>query len=258
MTPGPPPFLPAPATTLIGYFCFTEIRHPQDSIVESEGRFFRLDLSGIGSHALKPLTPVIFSSSHVSAPALGIIGTPTFSGTFTKVFIDGSSGLQPHPIEGKVIDSDRHTDRMTFCWNPQQVFHREVKVTVLRSLFPGVVMDSSVRVTFSIRPPTSRNVSGAVFPFPSSFSLVSAGALSVDPPYGIPPPLFLQDLAESPQLNFHMGIGLPENDSIPTLSFSDFLSLNSANNLDWVPVVRMIHFKYQGLAKGREGAPQKV
>ena len=139
---------------------------------------------------------------------------------------------------------------MTFCWNPQHVFNSPVKATVLSSFCKGLKMETKVRLSFSARPPSPKSVSGIFFPFPKNFQPVTIEDVVVDEPtFGILPPTFLQDMASNPLFNFHIGIGLPENDIIPTLSYSDFFNLNTNNNLNWVSISRYIHSKYTELEK---------
>ena len=59
----------------------------------------------------------------------------------------------------------------------------------------------------------------------------------------------MEELAKDPQFNFHIGIGLPENEIFPTLSYSDFFRLHSSNTLNWLSIARFIYDKYIALEK---------
>jgi hypothetical protein len=111
-------------------------------------------------------------------------------------------------------------------------------------------MDIEVRLIFSIRPPTPHNGGGVAYPFPKNLQGTALeGDLMDEPSVGLPPPHFLEELVASPTFSFHIGIGLPENDVLPTLSYSDFFRLSSNNNLNWTSIIRYIHEKYELLSK---------
>jgi hypothetical protein len=75
-----------------------------------------------------------------------------------------------------------------------------------------------------------------------------------DPKSEIPPPLFLEELAEKSLFQVHVAIGLPDNDVIPTLSLSDFVHLSNTKTLTWVNIFRCLLAKYKALALSEENA----
>ena len=213
----------------IGYVCRQEQLYQKSTIVESEGRFFRLDLSKANLPPLRAFTPILFSTNLV--PGVNFSRTPTFIGHFTRVYIDGQGGsLHPHPVQGSFEDGQ--PGKLNFLWNPQHVFRNPIRHSVPCSFFPGMVRDVDVSVTFSIRPP--RGGAGPAFPFIKAVSLSdSQRGLLDEAVTGFFPPEFLKDLKESPVFEVHIGVGLPENDVFPTVSYSDFNVLSSNRNVNW-------------------------
>ena len=59
----------------------------------------------------------------------------------------------------------------------------------------------------------------------------------------------LKDLKELAQFNVHVVIGLPDNEVIPSLSYSDFLVLKNCCALNWVAIEAKIGNKYVALRK---------
>ena len=250
-SPSPPPFPPppfsGPFTQKIGYVCFNE--RDTTSVLESEGKFFRVSLSSFYSPLPQPFTPVLFSTSFSPSAPLGFGKLATFSGTFGSVYSEGVSALHPHLIEGYFVAA-LSPGRMTFCWNPQKAFTSPIKLTVFKSIFPSLKMDTEVRLRWSIRPPSKSSKDGRAFPFPQNFeSLAADVSLVSEPTFGIPPQLFLEELTKHPTFNFHIGIGLPENEFFPTLSYSSFFSLHTSNSINWTSISRYIYDKYIELEK---------
>ena len=229
----------------IGYVCRQEQLYEKSTIVESEGRFFRLDLSKANLPPLRAFTPILFSTNLV--PGVNCSRTPTFIGYFTRVYIDGQGGtLHPHPVQGSFEDGQ--PGKLNFLWNPQHVFRNPIRHSVPCSFFPGMVKDVDVCVTFSIRPP--RGGAGPAFPFVKAVSLSdSQRGLLDEAVSGIFPPEFLKDLKESPVFEVHIGVGLPENDVFPTVSYSDFNVLSSNRNVNWHSLSTYVHDKYEKRSK---------
>ena len=76
-----------------------------------------------------------------------------------------------------------------------------------------------------------------------------------DPVDGSFPPEVLSDLRSMAVFNIHIAIGLPENDVVPTLSYSDFLDLADLNAVNWRAIEQKIGEKYLKLSKTKgEGA----
>ena len=259
LTPFSGPVLPTPTSTTpivkIGYFCFTDkFRSPYHSVLESEGKFFRVDLSNHYSPPPKPMTPVIFSTTFHASSDLGLGKIPTFVGTFKKHYSDGSGNLHPHLIEGIFVSSG--SGKMTFEWNPLKAFRHPIRTTVLSNYMKNLKMNSPVRLRFSTRPPSSNGVS---FPFPKDFQPLSLEDVCVeDPSTGLLPNEFLHELAKHPMFNFHVGIGISDNEIIPTLDYTDFYHLNRTNSVNWNSISKYIFEKYEVRSKDElysESAP---
>ena len=109
-------------------------------------------------------------------------------------------------------------------------------------------MGVQIRLKFSIRLP--RRGENFAFPFPKDFQPLALEDIVVsEPTCAIPPPLFLEELARDPAFCLHIGIGIPENETLPTLSYSDFFNLNANGNLSWATISRSILDKYTTLER---------
>ena len=134
--------------------------------------------------------------------------------------------------------------KVTFVWNPHKVLHTPIKHTTLCSFFPGMVMNVDVGVTFSMRPPHAGQA--VAYPFPKRFSLNDTSRSSLDRgTKGFFPKAFLEFLRDSAVFEAHMAIGIPENDVLPTLSYSDFYDLSSTNKVCWRSINTYICDKYK-------------
>ena len=80
-------------------------------------------------------------------------------------------------------------------------------------------------------------------------SSVAPGPPVPDPVNGTFHPDVLKDLKELAQFNVHVVIGLPDNEVIPSLSYSDFLVLKNCCALNWVAIEAKIGNKYVALRK---------
>jgi hypothetical protein len=147
-------------------------------------------------------------------------------------------------------------DKVTFVWNPQNVFKVPIKLTLSANLCPSVELNTELFVSFSVRPSRKGVVNGVPFPFPKDFRTVEGNKVIIeDPPSGIFPNLFLKDMAEHALFNFHIGIGLSENGVFPTLSYSDFSEMSAHNNLNWVSIAAYVFKKYSSLAAQPDANP---
>ena len=105
-------------------------------------------------------------------------------------------------------------------------------------------MNVDVGVTFSIRPP--RPGQEVAFPFPKRFALNGTGRALLDrATTGFFPKAFLEDLKSSLLLQAHMAVGIPENDVLPPLSYSDFYELSSSGQVNWRSINTYIYDKYK-------------
>jgi len=65
---------------------------------------------------------------------------------FSKFFFDSQTVTLPPRIDGHF--SDAGNGKITFEWNPGKVFNFPVKATLLRSFFPGPVVNAPVSLFF--------------------------------------------------------------------------------------------------------------
>ena len=96
----------------------------------------------------------------------------------------------------------------------------------------------------SIRPPRVGQV--VAFPYPKRFSLNGTSCALLDrPTRGFFPKSFLEDLRDSSVFEAHIAVGIPENDVLPTFSYSDFHDLSSTNKVCWRSINTLIYDKYK-------------
>ena len=97
-----------------------------------------------------------------------------------------------------------------------------------------------------------RNPSPLLSEVVKNFSASSGPRAPVsDPVDGSFPPEVLSDLRSMAGFNIHIAIGLPENDVIPTLSYSDFLDLADLNAVNWRAIELKIGEKYLKISKAK-------
>ena len=103
-------------------------------------------------------------------------------------------------------------------------------------------------MSFAIRRP--KRAGDSHFSYPQEFRLHHhEKRLLDDPSSGFSPEAFLSDLCESKYFGVQIGVGLPENKSFPTLSYSDFYSLPHINTACWPALYRYISEKYSKRSK---------
>jgi hypothetical protein len=161
--------------------------------------------------------------------------------------------ISPPRIEG--VFTSAKQSKITFEWNPNKIFKYPIKATLLLSHFPSVIFDAPISLLFSLHPPPRNAVDRTAYPFPKGILVIEAKTVAVELPIDVPPLDFLREVHSSTNPDpFHVsiGIGLPDNDVFPTLSFSDFYSLSASNNLRWGPIFEHLKSKYLPL-KGTEG-----
>ena len=70
---------------------------------------------------------------------------------------------------------------------------------------------------------------------------------------GSSPPQVLVDLRAQAEFKIHIVVGLPENDIIPSLSYSDFLDLQDNGAVNWRTIEKKISEKYKAISLGGGG-----
>ena len=216
---------------------------PFSTIVECKGELFRLSFPD--SRPPSIMSPVIFSTEYTSS--FKFRHSRTFEGTFKSICFISKSKLQPPLIEGFFSPSTE--GRVTFNYNPDNMFYYPVQTTVLTKMRLGVKLNVPVQLAFSIRPPSPQNTSGVVFPFPKDFQDAQDDEDVVEDRFGgIPPDEFLHDVANHPVFGGQIAIGLPENVFFPTLSYSDFFNIDRRHGLNWASILKCVRRKYERLA----------
>ena len=225
--------------------CLQERLYEKSTIVESEGQIYRLDLSSVNLINLRAFTPIIFSTRYVSGKPLSG-NTPTFVGQFSSVYVDGQDGdLHPHEVQG--CFEANGPAKLTFVWNPLNIFRTPIRLTTMKYL--GMPLDVEMGVSFSIRPPVEGR--DFAYPFVKKYSLSDRQRDLLDEATcNFFPPTFLEDLRDSPVFSVHIAIGIPENSVVPTLSYSDFSALSSVNSVNWQNIKKYVSDKYEKRSKG--------
>ena len=215
----------------------------RDTIVWCNNSLYRLNFYHEDKTVPKPLTPLFFTTLRTPGDDFGKV--PTFLGTFSHYYCHSNGIFLPPRIEG--VFSDPQNGRITFEWNPCKFFNRPVKVTLLRSHFPNILFLTPVSLSFSLRPTRRDFIDQTVYPFPVGIEVPKIKDVVVDPPVALPPPEFLRELHSADKKSpFQVcaGIGLPDNDIFPTLSYHDFFSLTTVKNLNWTAIVKCMVEKY--------------
>ena len=110
-----------------------------------------------------------------------------------------------------------------------------------------MIFGAPVSLLFSLRPPTRNALSQKVYPFPRDIQTLESKVVAVEKLIDLPPPELLHELHSSTNPNSfhtHVAIGLPENSVFPTLSYHDFYSLSTHNNLRWSSILKTMKDKY--------------
>jgi len=222
----------------VGYVLYVEKLMGSDTIVWSEEKFFRLSDT---PKAFKPLTPLLFSTSLSEGRTVGRFAAPSFQGSFTKILFDVSTPF----VKG--LFSRKGSDKIIFSFNPNGLLTHPSLATFPSHSFSGVVYDTDVLVQFSIRPPRYSSDT----PFPCIKCVKSSIGTSVpliEPVNNILPSSFIQDLAENPVFNFLLGIGIPENPYLPSLTFQEFCEFKDNGPLIWKRLHSVFVDKYKKLS----------
>jgi hypothetical protein len=222
----------------IGYVLYVERLLGSDTIVWAEDRFFRLSDT---PKNFKPLTPIAFSTSYAEGHPVGRYSAPSYEGFFSKVLFDDITPF----VKGTFVR--KGTDKVTFSFNPNGLLTNPSLSTFFTHSFAGLVYDCEVLAQFSIRPP--RFSSEVAYPFIKCIkSQVGLSVPLVEPKSNILPLSFIRDLAENPAFNFLLGIGIPENPYLPTLSFQEFCDFRDNGPLIWKRLSGIMAEKYKHLA----------
>ena len=230
----------------VGYILYNERLNGSDAVVWSDSTFFRISDP---PKVFKPFTPVSFLSSFSSDRPIGKFSVPAFSlCPFRR------PDLAPPFVKGSF--SKKAFGKVQFTFNPGSLLSLPVHFTVPASSFPSIPFDVELLVQFSVRPP--RFSSDSPYPFIKSFRVPQGVSSSlVEPNSNILPLSFIRDLYENPSFNLLLGIGVQENDFLPSLSFDEFCSLKDEGLILWKKIVDVLLVKYKKLAS-QEGEKKEI
>ena len=239
------------AKFLCGYVVIVQMTPFGSTLLWSGVDFFRVQSDSFDKFP-KPLTPVQFKTEFT--PHRRGTGTGQKIQTFCAELVGLCTDKEGNPPRVKGFFTFQDDKKFVFNWNPEGAFPNFIKCTVYRDTLPPVFRDnlrlnSACSVVFSPgRPP--RNQIGAGLPVISDVSTFdtplppSAGPPTLEPVNGAFPPEALQDFKELAQFNIHIVVGLPDNDIIPSLSYSDFVLLKNYGTLSWTTVEAKVGEKY--------------
>ena len=241
---------------LLGVTCISEMSNDGTVLVWAENLLFYRLRSDDFTRVPKPLTPIFFEtdgdlhSRKISKSS----DIPTYVGTFQR-FPDEKK--ESFSLSGVFIHDDRS---VTFECNPGAAFARPIKssffkdqlhVTVLKSLKFNVRCEAKFATSGQS---LLKNRSPSAFPSSvSGFAPPVKRPPVVDPVGGSFPPQVLVDLRAQAEFKIHIVVGLPENDIIPSLSYSDFLDLQDNGAVNWRTIEKKISEKYKAISLGGGG-----
>ena len=208
-----------------------------DTVVWSDDQFYRIPQDSV-PFRLKPMTPILFNTTHSISRPIGKFSSPTFEGSF--VSLHTSSAIR---VVGSF--SKTYLDKVTFSFNPNNLLTHPSQATFHAQSYSLKVFDSPVEVQFSVLPRSNQDIP---YPFIKS-AIPLMNTPLVEPSVNILPDSFLHDLADNSSLNILFGIGIPENNYFPTLSFRDFCEFQNIEPQNWKRLCHLVSKKYQELAK---------
>ena len=166
---------------------------------------------------------------------------PTYVGAFQR-FPDEKT--ESFSLSGIFIHDDRS---VTFECNPRAAFARPIKASFFKDQLHANVLKS---LKFNVRCEAkfaasgwslTKNRSPSAFPTSvSGFAPPVKRPPVVDPECGSFPPQVLVDLRVQAEFKIHIVVGLPTNDIIPSLSYSDFLDLQDNEAVNWRTIEKKI------------------
>ena len=143
--------------------------------------------------------------------------------------------------------SAKGNDKITFSFNPGSFFTHPIRASFATRFSPPVSFESEVVAQFITRHP--RFSSEVPFPSVKAVRAISGSTLIVpEPSTNILPPTFIKDLSESTVFNILFGIGIPDNDFLPSLDFKDFCTFKSEGPPIFKKLLSSITEKYKRLA----------
>lgn len=224
--------------TRYGYVLFVEKMLGSDIIVWSDDKFFRIAWV---PNVFRPFTPIIFNTEFKETTPIGRHKAKAYEAFFVSFCYSKETPF----IKGSFTRKD--SNRMSFSSNPGKLLTFPSISTFSIQNSPNAVFDVDTLVQFGIRPP--RFVSDPPSPFIVSIkSLSEIAPTLIEPKDSILPDLFIKDLSTNPAFNLLAGIGIPDNDYIPTISFQEFIDFKDCGPIAWKRLHDIMLNKYKKLS----------